>query len=88
MEKGKASRKIRKVLKDLMPALCKCNAYVDISLHFDNDKNDEFIIVTIGYINDNVFTSKNQFWFSASSSKEVLANKVVEFNECVELKYL
>lgn len=86
MAKKTNLQRMQKVLKDIVPALCNCTDYMDVSLHFD-DTNEEFIVVSIGSANDFKTNNYKQFWFYSSSTDEDLKTKVEKLKDFVKTNY-
>jgi len=86
MAKKTNLQRMQKVLKDIVPALCNCTDYMDVSLHFD-DTNKEFIVVSIGSANDFKANKYKQFWFYSSSTDEDLKTKVEKLKDFVKTNY-
>ena len=86
MAKKTNLQRMQKVLKDIVPALCNCTEYMDVSLHFD-DTDDEFIVVSIGSVNEFKNNTYKQFWFYSSSTDEALKEKVEKLKDFVKTNY-
>ena len=86
MAKKTNLQRMQKVLKDIVPSLCNCMEYMDVSLHF-GDTNSEFIVVTIGSVDDFKTNKYKQFWFYSSSTDEDLKTKVEKLKDFVKTNY-
>lgn len=87
MAKKTNFQRMQKILKGVVPSLCKCKDYIDVSLHFYNT-DVSFIVISIGSSNNLLRNKYKQFWFDSSSDDEMLKEKVNALKEYVELNYL
>lgn len=81
--KIKNLQRMQRVLKEVVSSLCKCKAYVHVSLHFDYIDN-EFIVIDIGRSDLN---NNKEFWFYSSNDDKILKEKVNALKEYVKSNY-